>query len=253
MNSALSRPADRRLALGLSIALHLCLLLLFGKALLMAPPPSTVIFSVETVSGITPQGEGSGAPGSAHQMTDKSANRNPLAGGLRLAVTDAPLPQAAPKTSKSKAHSAPKTELPPSLGDLDKRYDQLKIGVQPRDFRPGDEPSEGGMGNAHHVGTEDGGLGLEGPIAGRGYRIGDFSFGKPLPEESEVQLLVTVGPKGEVLEARVKKTSGYPELDQHALAKAREILFDALPPGVPQDPVTGTVIFDFQFDGKMKQ
>ncbi|HTB34553.1 MAG TPA: TonB family protein [bacterium] len=252
MNSALSRPADRRLALGLSIALHLCLLLLFGKALLMAPPPSTVIFSVETVSGITPQGEGSGAPGSAHQMTDKSANRNPLAGGLRLAVTDAPLPQAAPKTSKSKAHSAPKTELPPSLGDLDKRYDQLKIGVQPRDFRPGDEPSEGGMGNAHHVGTEDGGLGLEGPIAGRGYRIGDYSFGKPLPEESEVQLLVTVGPQGEVLEARVKKTSGYPELDQHALAKAREILFDALPAGASQDPVTGTVIFDFQYNGKMK-
>jgi TonB family protein len=253
VNSALQRPADRRLALGLSLALHLCLLLLFGKALLMSPPPSNVIFSVETVSGVTPQGEGSGAPGTAHQMTDKPSNVNPLAGGLRLAVTDAPLPQAAPKPLKPKLRAAPKTQLPPSLGDLDKRYDQLKIGVQPRDFRPVDDPSEGGMGNAHRVGAEDGGLGLEGPIAGRGYRIGDYSFGKPLPEESQVQLLVTVGPKGEVLEARIKKMSGYPELDQHALAKAREILFDALPPGVPQDPVTGTVTFNFQFDGKMKQ
>jgi TonB family protein len=249
-DGVISPPRDQRLATGLSVGLHLALLLFFGRALMLPRPPATVVFSIETVSGVTPRGEGSGAAGTAHQMSDKPANLNPLAGGLRLSVTDAPLPQAAPKKASPKL-KATKAALP-SLGDLAQRYEGMKIGVQPRDYRPSMDLSEGGMGNAHRAGAEDGGLGLEGPIAGRGYRIGDYSFGKPLPEESEVQLTVTVGPRGEVIEARVKKTSGYPELDQHALAKAREIIFDPLAPAAAQDNVTGTVIFQFQYSGKMK-
>jgi TonB family protein len=250
MDPGVAPPRDRRLATGLSLALHLCLLLLFGRALFTSAPPTMVVFSVETVSGVTPRGEGSGAQGTAHQMNDKPSNLNPLAGGLALSVTDAPLPPVAPKKPAPKLRSS-KASLP-TLGDLDQRYEAMRIGVQPRDYRPSMDLSEGGMGNAHRAGAEDGGLALEGPIAGRGYRIGDYSFGKPLPEESEVQLAVTVDPKGEVIEAKVKKTSGYPELDQHALSKAREIVFDPLPPLAAQDAVTGTVIFQFQYNGRMK-
>jgi TonB family protein len=247
----MDRPTDRWVARGLSAGLHLLLLLVLGKALFFQTPPDTVVFSVETVPGLVPQGEGSGAKGSSSQISNEPANPNPLAGGLRLSVTDAPIPQAeTPAKVKPKPvhHSA----QAPSLSDLDKQYETLKIGVQPRDASEADEPSEGGMGNAHMAGTEKGALGLEGPIAGRGYRTGDYSYGKPLPEESEVQVLLTVGPKGEVLDAEIKKTSGYPELDQHALSKAREIVFDALPPDAPQENETGTAIYSFDFNGNAK-
>ena len=241
---------DRRLATGLSAGLHLALLALFGRALLMPPPPSTVVFSVETVSGMTPRGEGSGAQGTSHRLNDTPSNLNPLAGGLHLSVTDAPLPQAAPPKAHAKLRPA-KASLP-TLGDLDQRYEGMRIGVQPRDYRPSLDLSEGGMGNAHHAGTEDGALSLQGDIAGRGYRIGDYSYGKPLPEESEVLVLVTVSPRGEVVSAQIQKTSGYPELDQHALASSREMVFDALPPGVPQENKTGTVPFSFDYNGKAR-
>jgi TonB family protein len=250
MGPVAAPPRDRRLAAGLSLALHLALLALLGRALLAPAPPAMVVFSVETVSGVTPHGEGSGAQGTAHQMSDKPANLNPLAGGLRLSVTDAPLPQAPAKKPPAKLRSS-KAALP-TLGDLDQRYQGLRIGVQPRDYRPSMDLSEGGMGNAHYAGTETGPLALQGAIAGRGYRIGDYSYGKPLPEESEVLVQVAVSPQGVVLSAVVKKTSGYPELDQHALAKAREIVFDPLPPDVQQQDVSGTVPFEFDYNGKMR-
>lgn len=245
MNPAWGGPRDAWIARAVSLTLHALLLLLLGRALVLPAPPSNVIFSVETVSGITPLGEGSGAPGSSDKISDAPANSNPLAGGLRLSATDAPLPQ---PTTQGKPK--PKAAQAPSLSDLAKRYEGMRIGVQPRSGEQGEEPSEGGMGNARKAGTENGALGLDGPIAGRGYRIGDYSFGRALPEESEVMVLVTVGPKGEVVEARLKKTSGYPELDQHALAKAREIVFDALPPAVEQVNATGTVSFRFEYSGR---
>jgi TonB family protein len=250
VNPGLGRPSDPWIARGVSIGLHLLLLLLFGRALLTPRPPDTVVFSVETVSGLVPLGEGSGAKGTSSQISNTPANPNPLAGGLRLSVTDAPVPQR--HEAKAKPQKARHSAQAPTLSDLDKQYEAMKIGVQPRDPNAADELSEGGMGNAHQAGTEKGALGLEGAIAGRGYRTGDYSYGKPLPEESEVQVLLTVGPKGEVLEAQIKKTSGYPELDQHALAKAREIVFDALPPDAPQVTETGTAIYSFDYNGNAK-
>ena len=209
MTGVLERPSDRWIARGASLLLHAVLLLVLGHAFIGAPPKTQVIFSVETVSGLTPLGEGSGAEGTANKINNTPANPNPLAGGLRLTASDAPVAPSQPQAKPVKAQ-APSHAALPSLGDLDKRYENLKIGMPTRDGRSGDEPSEGGMGNAHQAGAEGGVLGLDGAIAGRGYRIGDYSFGKPLPEESEVALLVTVSPQGEVLEARIKATSGIP-------------------------------------------
>lgn len=245
MNLGLVRPADRWISRGVSLALHLALLLACWAALRAPKQPAMIIFSVETVPGIMPKGEGSGAQGTASQISNQPAAVNPLAGGLRMSATDAPLPDAVRKAPK--IHHAVQA---PSLSDVAKLYDSLKIGVQPREPGATDAPSEGGMGNAHQAGTENGPLGLAGAIAGRGYRIGDYSYDKPLPEESEVLVLVTVDPKGEVLQARISKTSGYPELDQHALAKSRDIVFDPLPPEAPQEDKTGTVSFRFEFNGK---
>lgn len=252
MNPALERPFDRWIARGVSLLLHAGLGLLLGRGLLDPPPAARVIFSVETVSGLTPRGEGSGAEGTAQRIANTPANANPLAGGLRLNVSDKPVPAPPPQPAAKAPRAANTVAPPPSLGELAKRYEELGIGVRPRDERAGEEPSEGGMGNARVAGTETGALGVSGPLAGRGFRAPDYSYGKPLPEESEVVLLVTVGPKGEVLETRIKKTSGYPELDQHALSKAREIVFDPVPPGGLQEPVTGTIVFRFEYSGKAR-
>ena len=250
MNAALGRPNDRWIARGVSLGLHLAVLAVFGSALLVPRPPATVIFSVETVPGEVPKGEGSGARGTADQISNQPANANPLAGGLRLSVTDAPIPN--PTTRPKAAVKSRRSAQAPSLSDVAKRYETLKIGVAPRDPGAADELSEGGMGNAHQAGSADGALALGGAIAGRGYRIGDYSYGKPQPEESEVLVLVTVSPRGEVVSAQIQKTSGYPELDQHALASSREMVFDALPPGVPQENKTGTVPFSFDYNGKAR-
>ncbi len=80
-------PRDRWIARGLSLALHALLLLWIGLGFQAGPAGHMVVFSVETVSGITPLGEGSGAPGASAQMDNTPANANPLAGGLHLNVT----------------------------------------------------------------------------------------------------------------------------------------------------------------------
>ena len=250
MNAALQHPRDRWIANGASLGLHLLLLAYFGKALLMAPPAATVIFSVETVSGYTPLGEGSGAAGQSGHISNIPANANPLAGGLRFTASDAPVAAPKPLNKKQAKAAVRAVAAPPTQKELSKRYEGLPIGMPSRDGRAGEELSEGGMGNARQAGAPGGAVGLEGAIAGRGYRPVDVSYGKALPEESEVVLLVTVSPLGEVVEARVVKTSGFPELDQHALAKAREFRFDALPGGVPQATVSGNMTFAFEYSGR---
>ena len=242
--------SDRWISRGVSLGLHLLLLLAFVLALRAPQKPAMVIFSVETVPGIMPQGEGSGAKGTAPQISNQEANQvNPLAGGLRLSSTDAPIPASKVRV-QSKAKAVPHTVQAPSLSDVDRQYQSLKIGIQPTDPGAADQPSEGGMGNAHQAGTPNGPLNLAGAIAGRGYTIGDYSYGKGLPEESEVVVLVTVDPKGEVVRAEIAKTSGYPDLDQHALSASRSIVFDPLPPDVPQEDNTGTATFSYDYNGK---
>jgi protein TonB len=243
---------DEWFARAASVLLHAALLWALALAARPGQRPATVIFTVETVTGIIPQGEGSGAEGASDRVSDLPANANPLAGGLDLKSSDKPLP--APAANKEKPAATRAQAAAPSLDEVAKRYENLGLGLKPREGgEAAGDLSEGGMGNARKAGVEGGALGLQGPIAGRGYRAGDYSFGRPLPEESEVVLLVTVGAKGEVLKASIHRTSGYPELDQHALSKAREIAFDPLPPGAPQEEATGSVTFRFEYTGRAKQ
>ena len=252
MSATMEHPRDQWIARGLSFGLHALLFLWVALHVKSPAKSSMVVFSVETVSGITPQGEGSGAEGANSQMSNVPANANPLAGGLHLNVSDAPVPPA-PKNAPPKAAAKPRpVAVAPSLQDLQKRDESLNIGFKPRQSQGAEEPSEGGMGNAHKAGVEGGALNMEGAIAGRGYNPGDYSYGKPLPGESEVQIMLVVSPKGEVISAMVKRTSGYPELDQHALTKARDIAFEALPSSVPQENSSGTVTFKFAYTGSAK-
>ena len=249
-----SQLSDERWAKLASLALHALVLLLLFKVMSQPRPAASVIFTVETVSGLTPLGAGSGAPGEAPQVSNSPANPNPLANGLRLNAADAPqLPQPEKAKTKPRPKEARPVQLPPSSGELEKRYNGMKIGVDPKDLRQGLELSEGGLGNRRMAGAEGGIPGMEGPIAGRGHTVPDFSYGKALPEESEVIVWVTVNARGEVVGAGIKKTSGYIELDNHVLTKAREIRFDPLPSVADQADQTGSIPFRFEFNGRMKR
>ncbi len=244
-------PEDRR-ALAASLALHGTLLLFAMQGIFWTQAPKgMVIFSVETVAGLTPLGEGSGAPGASQRISDLPANSSPLAAGLRLGASDAPI--AAPSNAKVASKAVVAKAQAPSASDLKKSWESLPLGVDPKSQRAGQELSEGGMGNARTAGAVGGIPGLSGAIAGRGHTVPDFSYAKPLPEESEVVVLVTVDAAGEVVSASVDRTSGYPELDQHCLSKAREIRFDPLPSGAPQETVAGRIPFKFEFSGRARR
>ena len=58
-------------------------------------------------------------------------------------------------------------------------------------------------------------------------------------------------PKGDVVDARLERTSGYVALDEHILSRARLIRFAALSPAVPQENQTVRLPVSFKFDGSV--
>jgi TonB family protein len=203
------------------------------------------LLTVETVPGLTPRGEGTGVEGTRPSLNDNPANANPLLTGVKLKMDETVSPL---KTSRAKARAA---KLPLTAKDISEKYKSLPIGINTRDGREGQDLSEGGMGNARKAGSPDGLVEVGGAIGGRKYAAPVLDYPGNLPEESELQITVLVTPQGDVIEARVTRSSGYPELNQFYLAKAREFRFESLPPAQTQENVSGTLYFRFQY-GKAK-
>ena len=179
------------------------------------------------------------------QITDTPANANPLAAGLKLKMDEVASPKPVKLTPKMK----PVKASPPTASDISKAYEKLKLGIDPRQGRQSDELSEGGMGNQIKAGTEDGIPGLSQAAGGRGYTPVDLSYPGNIPEESENAILFTVDPRGEVIDARLERTSGYVALDEHILSRARMIRFAALAPNSPQENQTVRLPVSFKFNG----
>ena len=246
MQAALVTKKDAWIARGISLALHLALLALISVPVFQGEAKRTVLLTVETVAGITPLGEGSGVEGTHGAISDTPPNANPLLNGVKLKMDET----AAPRPSKAKSRPKPAVQAPQSVQDLQKKYEAMPLGIKPREGRDAGELSEGGMGNARKAGSPDGLVGVTGAIGGRRFAAPDLAFPGNLPEEAELQINVTVAPQGEVVEARVEKSSGYPELNQFALSKAREFRFDPLAPSETQENKTGILYFKFQYGGK---
>ncbi len=235
---------DRAWAQGITWGLHVLLALVLFGPLAMQPKNRTVLLTIETVSGVTPRGEGTGAEGMRPQISDTPANPSPLAAGLQMRrdeALSANKPQAKPQTVKARV---------PTASELAQRYEKLKVGINPREGREAGEPSEGGMGNNKPAGSPDGLLDIEGVAGGRGYWLPDMNYPGALPEESEAEVLVTISPKGEVTQATLTRSSGYASLNQHVLAKAREIRFAPLPVTERQEEQAGAMKFRFDFSGR---
>lgn len=230
--------------IAVSLCLHAILLLVLMKASHMAPPNQTVILAVETIAGQVPLGSGSGASGEGRVITNTPAN--PFPG----AADPSPLRSAVPPVAKDKA-AGTKTKLKvlqaPSRSDLDRERAAMPIGLNPRAVRHGEEPSEGGLGDNRQAGTADGSPSISGPIGSRGYQYVDWGFPSSLPEESTLEITIVVAPNGLVKSALLKRASGYPEIDQNAISKAKSMVFDALPSNVDQVDMQGGLTFNFQY------
>jgi TonB family protein len=236
-------PKDT-LFLGLSLGLHgLLLLLTFGMAH-PAAPPQVAILSVETVSGVTPRGEGSGAPGEKRAITNAPPNPQPVPGSFKLDPNELPRQKPAAKAVKAKV----KVRQAPSLDQLAKEHAQMPIGLQPGSDRDSGELSEGGMGEGRQAGAPGGQPEVSGPIGGRGFRPIDWSFPHQLPEESTLRLAITVAPNGLVKSARLLQASGYADIDQNAVSRAKDLIFDPLPAGSAQVDTEGILTFNFQYN-----
>lgn len=237
---------DEWLGRGISLGLHVLIFALLSGYGFKVDKGRTVLLTVETISGLTPLGSGTGAQGVAHNLSNQPPNLNPLAGALNLKMneTSAPVNAKPVKAPASKPAQAPNAQNAANP-------ERVRIGINPRAGRDGGEISEGGMGNMQQAGTEDGIPGLSAAFGGRGFGIIDFNFPGNLPEESEAELWITVNPAGEVVAVGLHKATGYMALDQHVLARARELRFARLAPGVAQENQTGRVPFSFKFSGEI--
>lgn len=239
---------DEWIARAISLGLH-ALLLAFVTVPVFSPTAKrTVLLTVETVSGVTPLGEGTGVEGTRASVTDTPANSNPLLNGVKLKMDETAAPPM--KAAKPKGRPKPIVARPQSVQELQKKYESMPLGLKPREGREAQDPSEGGMGNSRKAGSPDGLVGVSGAIGGRRFSQPDLTFPGNLPEEAELQITVAVNPQGDVIEARIEKSSGYPELNQFALGKAREFRFDPLPAVETQENKTGILYFKFQFTGQ---
>jgi TonB family protein len=246
MMQAMDHPRDIWIARGFSAILHALLLAFVSVPLFQGEAKRTVLLTVETVSGVTPLGEGTGVEGTHTGITDVPPNANPLLNGVKLKMDEIAAPTKADKPHKT-SHAP---NLPESIQDLQKKYESMPLGLKPREGRDSQDLSEGGMGNSSKAGSPDGLVNTSGAIAGRRFAPPDLNYPGNLPEEAEVQVTVVVNAQGEVKTANIEKSSGYPDLNQFALTKSREFRFDPLAPGETQEDKTGILYFKFQYGGQ---
>jgi len=119
------------------------------------------------------------------------------------------------------------------IKELAKSRESLHIGAASNELRQdsGGLAEGRGAGESGIPGSPKGTLSLTGAIATRGYSEPDFSMLRSyITEETQLRLTLVVQPGGEVRQAALMETSGYPYVDQKALELARKIIFDPLPP-----------------------
>ena len=130
------------------------------------------------------------------------------------------------------------------IKELSETRERVKIGATTQELRKRNTGlAEGrGAGEYGQPGSPKGTLSLTGAIASRGFREPDFSSLKSLiTEETQLRLNLVVSPAGEVKQASLFETSGFPFVDSKALDIARGILFDPLPADWKQEDQSGVL------------
>lgn len=130
------------------------------------------------------------------------------------------------------------------IQELSETRNKVKIGATNQELRKHNTGlAEGrGAGEYGQPGSPQGTLSLTGAIASRGYKEPDFSSLKSLiTEETQLRLNLVVSPAGEVKQATLFETSGFPYVDSKALDIARTMVFDPLPADWKQEDQSGVL------------
>jgi len=130
------------------------------------------------------------------------------------------------------------------IKELSETRGRVKIGATSQELRKHNTGlAEGrGAGEYGQPGSPKGTLSLTGAIASRGFQEPDFSSLKSLiTEETQLRINVVVAPSGEVKQASLFETSGFPFVDSKALDIARTIVFDPLPADWKQEDQSGVL------------
>jgi TonB family protein len=130
------------------------------------------------------------------------------------------------------------------IKELSETRGRVKIGSTAQELRKHNTGLAQGRGAGAYgqPGSPKGTLSLTGAIASRGFQEPDFSSLKSLiTEETQLRLNLVVSPSGEVKQASLFETSGFPYVDSKALDIARTITFDPLPSDWKQEDQSGVL------------
>jgi TonB family protein len=136
------------------------------------------------------------------------------------------------------------------IRELSETHTRVKIGATEQELRKHNTGlAEGrGAGEYGQPGSPKGTLSLTGAIASRGFKEPDFSSLKSLiTEETQLRVNLVVTPAGEVRQATLFETSGFPFVDSKALDLARTIAFDPLPADWKQEDQSGVLTVKLKF------
>jgi TonB family protein len=210
--------ADRTtsLSFGITVAIHAGFLLAFGSVPFAPAPTAEMPMLIEvTLSG-------SSAPRSAHEGVK-------MAGEVIAAKEQEEGEQAMTPQEISAWRAKRRQEI---IKELARDKTGSNIGASTKKLRKSSEGlAEGrGAGEFGDPGSPKGSLSLTGDIAARGYKEPNFTVLKDMiTEETRLRLTLVVLPEGEVKNANLLETSGYPYVDQKAIELAKKIIFDPLP------------------------
>ncbi|MCK5243328.1 energy transducer TonB [bacterium] len=204
------------LSFGITLAIHVGLLLGFGSMQFTQAPTAEMPMLIEVTLA------GSSAPRSKEEGVK-------MAGDVIASQNEEDGEQAMTPQEIAAWRAKRRQDI---IKELARDRTGGNIGVSTKKLRKSSEGlAEGrGAGEWGAPGTSLGTLNLTGDIAARGYKEPDFTaLKKMITEETQLRLILVVMPEGEIKNANLLETSGYPYIDQKAIELARKIIFDPLP------------------------
>jgi TonB family protein len=205
------------ISFGITVIIHLGLILAFSQLHLIPQPTAEMPMLIEVTLA------GSSAPRSAEEGV-KSEGQIVASGGQEGEDASALTEQEISAWRKKRRREI--------IRELARDRTGSNIGATADSLRKsGEGLAQGrGAGDWGVAGSPRGTLNLSGDIATRGYKEPNFTVLKNMiTEETQLRLTLVVLPEGEVKNAILLETSGYPYLDQKAIELARKIIFDPLP------------------------
>lgn len=222
------------LSLGCTLAVHAVLIAILGVTAVQIRPEQVPMLIEVTLAGTS-------AP---HSLDEGVKDQ-----GAVVAAQGEEKPQE-PAMTQEEIKAWQEKRKRQLIKELASTQEGLRIGVPAAALRQRTTGlAEGrGAGEFGQPGSPGGSLSLTGAIATRGFKEPDFSVLKSLiTEETQLRITLVVLPGGEVKQATLLETSGYPEVDQKAIEIARKILFDPLPADWKQVEQAGVLTIKLKF------